>query len=140
MKKKIISSVLILVGLIAAYVLGSGFRKEGSAYIGEYTVSSDGTEMMVVIGVGSSVGYVREVAVHQQQGKLYLDCYSAFGGINGSIGAKSQYTISLDDDTDTIALYRNTNCYDVILEKDSNGEWQRAPLNQNNIGQEERAG
>ena len=79
MKKKVIITMVVVFALIGLYVFGSGFSKESSAYIGEYVVSSDGTEMTLEIGVGSSIGYVRKVAVHQQQGgKLYLDCYSAF--------------------------------------------------------------
>ena len=58
-----------------------------------------------------------------QGGKLYLDCYSAFGGINGSWGAKNEYTIQLDDDTEMIAIYRSPNCYDPVLKKGEDGVW-----------------
>ncbi|MBE6914897.1 MAG: hypothetical protein E7472_08230 [Ruminococcaceae bacterium] len=83
--------------------------------------------MTITIGVSSSIGYVRNIAAHQQQGgKLYLDCYSAFGGINGSLGAKNEYTVQLREDTETIAVYRSDNCYDTVLEKDENGKWHYA--------------
>lgn len=126
MKKIIGIIVTAVIALVALYFIGSGFIKVGSAYIGEYDISSDGTEITMNVGVGSSVGYVRKVAVHQQQGgKLYLDCYYAFGGFNGSIGAKSKYKIPLNADTEIIAIYRSSNCYEEVLKKDSNGEWKR---------------
>ena len=90
------------------------------------SVSSDGKEITMQIGVSNSMGYIRKVAVNQQDGGvLYLDCYSAFGGLNGSIGAIDKYTIQLEEDTNVIALYRGANTYEIILEKDIEGNWKR---------------
>ena len=126
MKKTVIIIICVIVGLIGLYIFGSGFMKESGAFIEDYTVSSDGSELTIKVGVASSIGYIRKVSIHQQEsGKLYLDCYSAFGGINGSIGAKNIYTIQLNGDTSMVVLYRNNNYYEAILEKDKFGEWQR---------------
>ena len=122
----ILIALAVIVVLSAAYLVAPGFAKMGNVYITDFRVSEDGSEMTITVGVYTSIGYVRKVSVHQQHGgKLYLDCYSAFGGINGSWGAKNEYTIQLDEDTEMIALYRSPNCYDPVLEKDANGEWQR---------------
>ena len=68
-----------------------GFLRNGSVYMDGYSVSGDGREITLDIGVAASRGYIRKAAVSQQYGgKLYIDCYSAFGGINGRIGAKKQ--------------------------------------------------
>jgi len=127
-KKKFVVIVLaIIVALTALYIITPGFSKQGNVYIADFSASEDGTEMTITIGVSSSIGYVRNIAAHQQQGgKLYLDCYSAFGGINGSLGAKNEYTVQLREDTETIAVYRSDNCYDTVLEKDENGKWHYA--------------
>ena len=125
-KKAAVIVLAIIVALAGLYVIAPGFTKQGNAYIVDYSVSEDGTEMTITVGVYTSIGYIRKVSEHQQHGgKLYLDCYSAFGGINGSWGAKSEYTIQIDKDTEMIALYRSTDCYDPVLEKDANGEWLR---------------
>ena len=125
-KKAAVIVLAIIVALAALYVIAPGFTKQGNAYIVDYSVSEDGTEMTITVGVSTSIGYIRKVSEHQQHGgKLYLDCYSAFGGINGSWGATSKYTIQIDEDTEMIALYRSADCYDPVLEKDANGEWQR---------------
>ena len=122
----VIIALAVIVVLSAAYLVAPGFAKMGNVYITDFRVSEDGSEMTITVGVSTSIGYVRKVSVHQQHGgKLYLDCYSAFGGINGSWGAKNEYTIQLDEDTEMIALYRSPNCYDPVLEKGANGEWQR---------------
>ena len=129
MKKPVriaIIALAVIIALMTMYLVVPGFTKIGNVFIVDFSVSEDGSEMTVTVGVSSSIGYVRKVSEHQQQGgKLYLDCYSAFGGINGSWGAKSEYTIQIDEDTEMIALYRSANCYDPVLEKDANGEWQR---------------
>ena len=125
-KKVAVITLAIVVALAALYVIAPGFTKQGNTYIADYSVSEDGTEMTITVGVSSSIGYVRKVSEHQQHGgKLYLDCYSAFGGINGSWGAKSEYTIQIDKGTEMIAIYRSADCYDPVLEKDENGGWQR---------------
>lgn len=49
---------------------------------------------------------------------------AAFGGINGSIGAKSEFTISLNDEIQTIAMYRSNTFYEPVIQKSENGEWQ----------------
>lgn len=77
----------------------------------------------------SSVGHIRDVKVRQQQGgELQLDCYSAFGGPNGSIGAKESFTFELNDDTDSIAVNRDQNAYEEVLVRSEDGSWQRAKL------------
>ena len=129
MKKKttMIMTLAIIIALVASYFIVPGFSKQGSAFITDFSVSEDGTEMTINIGVATSVGYVRKVSEHQQHGgKLYLDCYSAFGGINGSWGAKNEYTIKLNEDTEMIAIYRSVNCYDTVLEKGEDDTWQYA--------------
>lgn len=126
LSRTILIALAVIVVLSAANLVAPGFAKMGNVYITDFRVSENGSEMTITVGVFTSIGYVRKVSVHQQHGgKLYLDCYSAFGGINGSWGAKNEYTIQLDEDTEMIALYRSPNCYDPVLENDANGEWQR---------------
>ena len=129
MKKPVriaIIALAVIIALMTMYLVAPGFTKMGNVFIVDFSVSEDGAEMTITVGVSTSIGYVRKVSVHQQHGgKLYLDCYSAFGGINGSWGAKGEYTIQIDEDTEMIALYRSADCYDPVLEKDTNGEWQR---------------
>lgn len=126
MKKWAWIAGIVVVLVVCGVFFGSGFVRKGDAYLEDYSVSEDGTEITLELGVASSAGYLRKAAVHQQAGgKLYLDCYAAFGGVNGSIGAQTTYRISLDAETKSIALYRNADCYEVILEKNEDGIWQR---------------
>ena len=127
MKKKVFIALLAILVLLLAYWVGTGFMKNTSAYISDFSVSEDGSQITVQVGAASSAGYIRKAAVHQQEGgKLYIDCYCAFGGLNGSIGAKSVFTLPLDEDTAVIAIYRGANCYEEILKKDDDGVWHRA--------------
>ena len=56
---------------------------------------------------------------------LLLDAYSAFGGPNGSIGAKDAYAIPVAEDVSAVALCRSGGEYEIVLEK-KDGTWQRA--------------
>ena len=126
MKKKWIAAALVFAALCFCYLFGTGFLKNGAVYVADFVVSEDGGMITLDVGVGVSTGYVRKLAVHQQSGgKLYLDPYSAFGGINGSLGARSLYTLLLEDDTTVIALWRNENCYEEVLRKNADGAWER---------------
>ena len=125
MKKKVFVAIATVLALVVIYFVGSGFMKNTSAIINDYRVSADGKEITLNIGVASSIGYIRDVKVRQQYGgKLYLDCYSAFGGLNGSIGAKESFTFELNDDTTILAIYRNSNAYEEVLVKAEDGSWQ----------------
>ena len=85
MKKKCLAAVLVFAALLACYLFGTGFMKNGAVYVADFAVSEDGSMITLNVGVGVSAGYVRKLAVHQQAGgKLYLDPYYAFGGFNGS--------------------------------------------------------
>lgn len=125
--KKIIAIVAAVIVLFAvSYIFVPGFIKTPSGYISDYTVSEDGTQISINVSASSSVGYIRKVSVHSREGgKLYLDLYNAFGGFNGSLGAKDEFTIELDEDTEMIALFRDRNLYEEVLAKNSEGDWVR---------------
>lgn len=126
MKKKLMIVAIAAVTVFLIYFIGTGFLKNGSVYIDEYAVSEDGSKITLDIGVATSAGYIRDVTVHQQEGgKLYIDCYAAFGGVNGSIGAKRRFTLPIEEDTTIIGIYRSANCYEEVLYKDTNGVWKR---------------
>lgn len=126
MKRKVLWAAAAVLILLIVYFVVPGFTKQSFVYIGEYTVSPDGREITFDAGIAASTGYIRTVKVHQQQGgKLYLDFYSAFGGFNGSIGARHTFTVPLNEDTSIIAVYRNRNAYEEVLIKADDGTWQR---------------
>lgn len=130
MKKKMVIGIIVAVVLCGGYFIGSGFLRNGSVYMDGYSISGDGREITLDIGVAASRGYIRKMEISQQMGgKLYIDCYAAFGGSNGRIGAKNSFTLPLDEDTTMIGIYRNANCYEEILHKDADGSWQRTQAN-----------
>lgn len=124
MKKKALVAVGIALSLLLIYLVGSGFVKDPWVVVVDYTVSADGKEITLQVSSPTSAGYIRDVAVFQQGRHLYLDPHSAFGGINGRIGAKDTFTIELEEDTNRIAIYRNTNCYEEVLKKAADGSWR----------------
>ena len=83
MGKKALTAAVLLAALFAVYFFGSGLIKCTSAYVEDFSVSEDGGTLTLRMGVASSAGDIGRARVHQQQGgKLYLDFYSAVGGVN----------------------------------------------------------
>ncbi len=124
MKKIILTLICFAVVLGAGYYIGSGFTKVGTIYITDFMLSGDGTEITIKTGNFSSAGFIRKARVHQQEcGKLYIDFISAFGGINGDMGAKDEFVIPLDPQTKSIGVFRASGSYEVVLEKNENSEW-----------------
>lgn len=133
-KKNIVIAVIAVIALVALYLIAPGFSKNTYAYITDFSVSEDGRKMTLTIGLDVSdpsepAPKVRKIKESQQYGgKLYLDCYSAFGGFYGSWGAKSEFVVELDEETEVIGLYNGG--YQIALKKDTNGTWQFAKIKQ----------
>lgn len=127
MKKIITIILLVAVTLTAIYLIGTGYITNGGVYLGEYTISDDGTEMTFNAGVASSMGFIRE---YKDEGggvkPHYLKFYSAFGGLNGSWGAKNEFVLLLDADDTEIYFYRGNGGYELVLQKnEESGLWER---------------
>ena len=126
--KKLLFTILILLCLIAVWMVVTGFSVQTSAYITDnFTVSEYGSEITFTIGVGSSMGYVRG---YKDEGgganPHYLKFYSAWGGFNSSIGAKSSFSLPLQPGDTEIYVYHGQAGYALTLKKDAaTGEWYR---------------
>ena len=126
MRKKICLVMLSMLGLIFAWMIISGYSYQTSAYItDQFVVSEDGKELKFTIAVGSPMGSVR--GFKDEGGGVkphYLKFYSAWGGLNSSIGAKSEYVLKLDPNDTEIYVYHGDSGYSLALKKDiESGEW-----------------
>ena len=61
-KKKMVIGIIVAVVLCGGYFIGSGFLRNGSVYMDGYSVSEDGREITLDIGVAASRGYIRKAA------------------------------------------------------------------------------
>lgn len=95
----------------------------GSICITDFEVSEDANEMTIKTTNISSAGFIRKVDTEMIGDVLHLEFVSAFGGINGNIGAKDEFVISLEDGPKYIAINRGRDKTDYILEKDDKNEW-----------------
>ena len=139
MKKKslIIISIIVvfIIALSAIYFIGTGYIINDGVYIGEYTVSEDGTEMTFKTGISSSMGYIR--GYKDAGGGVkphYLKFYNTFGGLNNSWGAKSEIVLPLDEEDTEIYVFRGSKeCeYELVLQKNKEtGVWERISSDEN---------
>ncbi len=129
MKKKIVIALaVVVVALGLLYFIGTGFMEQTSVILTDYNVSEDGTEIVLNIALASSMGYVRD---YKDEGggvkPHYLHFYSAFGGLNGSLGSKNEFVLEIAPDDTEIYFSRGNGGYTLVLEKNERtGAWEEA--------------
>ena len=128
MKKKAFFILLAILCIVAVWMIGSGFIVQTSVYItDDFEVSYDGSEITFTAGVASSMGYIR--GYKDEGGGVkphYLKFYSAWGGLNSSIGAKDKYVLKLSPEDTEIYVYHGDQGYELVLKKDiTSGKWYR---------------
>ena len=127
MKYRILLAVLLTIALVI--VVGSGFSARTDVILNDYGSTQDGSSLTMEIGVAAPMGYVRACSEKQVGERLYIKFYSAFGGYNGSIGAKKSFLIETPDMCREIYFYRDgesEDAYDLILSReDASSAWER---------------
>ena len=126
--KKIVIIILAALCLAFLWIIASGFSIQTNTYItDDFVVSEDGSMITFKVDVGSSMGYVR--GYKDDGGGVkphYLKFYSAWGGLNSSIGAKNEFVLELEPEDTEIYLYHGDGGYELALKKDvTSGGWQR---------------
>ena len=119
--------------LIGAFLLacsvfaGSGFNPREDVYLADYSVSADGTQIKMRVGVASSMGYTRSSRAHLGGFNQYLKFYTPFGGFNSSLGDRDTFVLEIDPvNCDEIYFYHGDGGYTMVLQKDPlNGQWYR---------------
>ncbi|MDR7855887.1 hypothetical protein [Tissierella sp.] len=126
MKKKSIIILVFVILVAVAWIIGSGFIKRKNVYLVDYSLSEDGSEITLQVGVAGSMGYVRDFLNDTNETEIMeMQFYSAFGGFNSSIGAKNEFVILLNSECREIYFYHNDG-FDLVLQKNQNtGEWER---------------
>lgn len=121
----LVTTVIVLLG---AYLIGSGFMERNDVALIDYSVSEDGTEIILHTAVMSSAGYTR--GFRDDGGGVkphYLTFYSTFGGLNSALGAKDEFVLAIDESDDEIRFNRAGGGYELVLQKDTDtGEWVAA--------------
>ncbi len=109
---------ILLVGIIGLVMLLSGFQRRNDVFVSDFSLLEDG-KALPEIGVAGSMGYVRKLEpIGTKDNVLLLDAYSAFGGPNGSIGAKDAYAIPVAEDVSAVALCRSGGEYENCAGKE----------------------
>ena len=125
--KNWVKILLVLLALVLLWTLITGFVPVTSVFLEDFSVSEDGSLLTFTVGNASSMGYVR--SFRDTGGGVKPHClkfYSAWGGLNSSLGAKNQFTLQLDPTDTEICFDCGQNGTPLVLHKDpATGEWQR---------------
>ncbi|SHK55541.1 hypothetical protein SAMN02745138_01929 [[Clostridium] lactatifermentans DSM 14214] len=125
MKKKLSIIVVILLLLCGGYYFGLGLIPATDVGISDFKVSEKQDQITVYTFVLSSVGYTRTVKdVSDDPKKMKLQFYPAFGGINGSIGAKYEFDLPLSPECKEIYVLLYDDYKLLIAKNPTTGEWE----------------
>lgn len=124
---------LLVIGiavLTISFLVGTGFNKRTDVALTDYTVSEDGTQIILKTSVMSSMGYIRGFKDNGGGGMPhYLTFYSTFGGLNSTWGAKNEFVLELGEDDTEIYFNRVNGEYELILKKkEETGVWEEIPF------------
>ena len=119
--------ITALVVLLGSYFIGSGFIKRTDVVLVDYSVSEDGTQIILNTTIPTSMGYIRGFEDNGGGVKPhYLTFYSTFGGLNSSFGTKNEFELNLSENDTEIYFNRADGGYELVLQKDvETGEWTR---------------
>ncbi len=99
---------------------------ERNIILGDFSISEDGSEIILNVGVATSMGYIRGFRDNGGGVKPhYLTFYSTFGGLNSSFGSKNTFILELTPDDTEIYFNRADGGYELVLQKNvDTGEWE----------------
>lgn len=129
-RRQLLRKTLITLGAVLAavllYMLLTGLSVRTDVFIGEYSVLPSGGVMTVRAGVMGSMGYIRSCKdVSGDPQRVELRFYSAFGGLNSSLGAQNAYLISLAPECTEIYVERPGGMKLVLQKNEETGQWER---------------
>lgn len=126
MKKKLSIIVVILLLLYGGYYFGVGFLPATNVVVTDFEVSEQQDSMTIQTSIATSAGYTRSVKnVSDDPEKMMLKFYSAFGGVNGSIGAKSEFNLPLAPECKEIYVLLYDDYRLTLAKNPTTGEWER---------------
>jgi hypothetical protein len=119
-------SAVVLVGIIGVYLVVTGLLPTTTVYLADYSVMKDHNVITILTGNTSSMGYIRGMSdVSDDPQKMELQFYSAFGGLNSSLGARNVFVLHLKQECTEIYM-RNPDGFHLVLQKNpQTGQWQR---------------
>ncbi len=124
-KKSIVIVLIIIIVLIASFLVSTGFNERTDVALMDFSVSEDGTEIILNVSVMSSMGHIRGFKDNGGGVKPhYLTFYSTFGGFNSSFGSKNRFKLELAPDITEIYFNRPNKGFELVLVKDeATGQW-----------------
>lgn len=122
MKKRYLVLAVIVLALTAWLTLPGAFERTDVELEDFYV--GDGLITLRTV-VSSSAGHVRHVRTVTTGEETHCYFYSAFGGINGRIGAKSEFDVPDYDFVDRIYFDAATGSDRLMMERnETTGEWE----------------
>ena len=126
MKKNLSIIIVVLLLLGCAYYFGVGFLPATNVVVTDFQVSEQQDSMTIQTSIATSAGYTRSVKnVSNDPEKMMLKFYSAFGGVNGSIGAKSEFDLPLSPECEEIYVLLYDDYRLTLAKNPTTGEWER---------------
>ncbi len=127
-KRMILGILLLITAVLLCWVLLTGCFTRQDVFLWDYSViyRDAGDLITIQTGVSSSMGYTRDYKDHSNDPAcMKLTFYSAFGGLNGKLGAENVFLLT-PAPACTEIYFAHVGGYQLQLRKDpATGLWQR---------------
>lgn len=122
----LVAIITLVIVLQASHYIITGFCVRTDVGLEYYSVSEDGSEIILRTSIWSSMGFTRGFKDDGGGAKPhYLTFYSTFGGLNSKFGAQNEHILKLDPGDNEIYFNRQDSGYELVLKKDETGKWIR---------------
>lgn len=120
MRRKVLVLSIVFILTFSLYMIITGFSCKTNVYLSNFSVSDERDLITLNVDVSDSIGHIRSFKDDKSvPNEHYLKFYSTWGGLNSSLGAKSEYTISLDEEDNAIYIFDGQEYKLVLFKKDN---------------------
>ena len=111
--------IILIVSAVGLLFLLPGLEKRTDVCLQDFSVSKDGSAIMIKTSLSSSMGFIRDMETEKTGEEIHCSFYRTFGGLNSTIGAKNTFEIKLDASTEKIYFDRGEESDALVLEREA---------------------
>ena len=100
--------IILIVSAVGLLFLLPGLEKRTDVRLQDFSVSKDGSAIMIKTSLSASMGFIRDMETEKTGEEIHCSFYRTSGGLNSTIGAKNTFEIKLNASTEKIYFDHNT--------------------------------
>jgi len=130
-RRRFVTATVFFVFAMCFFILiltfAPGFAQKSGIVLADYSTMCGDSIISIKVGDTDSIGYIRSFKdISEENGKMVLRFYRAFGGLNGRVGAQNVFNLLPDEDCTEIYFETSEGPKLVLIKDAETGEWKRS--------------